>query len=167
VFAYLACNRGRAVPRDELIGVLWPATPPRSPEDVLGALLSKLRGILGAGALVGRRDVMLVLLPDISIDIELAEQAVERAQQALAAGNASLACHQALLADDVLAGDFLSEHDNEWVQERRRELQDVRLAALECVAGAALAQGGPRLAAGERAARKLISREPPPRLPTC
>jgi DNA-binding SARP family transcriptional activator len=160
VFAYLACNRGRAVPRDELTGVLWPAKPPRSPEDVLGALLSKLRGILGAGALVGRRDVMLVLPPDISIDIELAEQAVERAQEALAADDATLACNQALLADDVLAGDFLSEHDNEWVQERRRELQDLRLDALECVARAALALGGPRLAAGERAARQLISREP-------
>jgi DNA-binding SARP family transcriptional activator len=160
VFAYLACKRGRAVPRDELIGVLWPAAPPKRPEDVLGALLSKLRRVLGAGALVGRRDVMLVLPPGISVDIELAEQAVGRAQETLAAGDATVACDQAQLADDILADDFLPEHDNEWVHERRRELEELRLDALECVAGAALALGGPRLAAGEKAARKLISREP-------
>jgi len=160
VFAYLVCHRGRAVPRDELIGVLWPGAPPRSPEDVLSALLSKLRRVLGAGALVGRRDVMLVLPPGISIDIELAEQAVRRAQEALVAGDATLACDQAQLADDVLAGEFLSEHDDEWVQEQRRELEELRLDALECVAGGALALRGPRLAAGEQAARKLISREP-------
>lgn len=160
VFAYLVCNRGRAVPRNELIGVLWPAAPPRSPEDVLGALLSKMRRVLGAGALVGRRDVMLVLPPGISIDIELAEHVVRRAQEALVAGDATLACDQARLAEEVLAGEFLSEHDNEWVQKQRRDLEELRLDALECVAGGALALRGPRLAAGEQAARKLISRDP-------
>ena len=64
------------------------------------------------------------------------------------------------MAYDVLASDFLAGHDNEWVRERRLELEELRLDAVECVAGAALALRGPRLAAGEKAARKLISRKP-------
>ena len=75
VFAYLACNRRRAVTRDELIDVLWPAGPPANPEDVLGALLSKLRRVLGPGLLQGRRELMLVLPAEASIDLELAAQA--------------------------------------------------------------------------------------------
>ncbi|MGZ6564921.1 MAG: BTAD domain-containing putative transcriptional regulator [Solirubrobacteraceae bacterium] len=160
VFAYLVCNRDRAVPRDELIDVLWPAAPPASPEDVLGALLSKLRRVLGAGALSGRRDVTLVLPAGTSIDVEVAERAVGRAQEALAAGDAALACDQAQSARDVLAGEFLSEHDSQWIRERRRELEELRLDALAAMAGAAVALGGRRLAAGEKAARELINREP-------
>lgn len=140
--------------------VLWPKAPPASPEDVLGALLSKLRRVLGAGALVGRGDVTLVLPAGTSIDVDIAEQAVRRAQEALAGGDATLAGDQAQFARDLLAGGFLTEHDNPWVEERRRELDGLRLDALECAAGAALALRGPRLAAGEKAARELISREP-------
>ena len=133
-----------------MIDVLWPKAPPASPEDVLGALLSKLRRVLGAGALVGRGDVTLVLPAGTSIDVDLAEQAVRRAQEALTAGDATLACDQAQFARDLLAGGFLTEHDNPWVEERRRELEGLRLDALGCAAGAALALRGPRLAAGRR-----------------
>ena len=58
VFAYLACNRSRAVSQDELIDMLWPSGPPASQEDVLGALLSKLRQLLAPGPVEGRREVV-------------------------------------------------------------------------------------------------------------
>ena len=102
VFAYLACNRSRAVTRDELIDVLWPSGPPANPEDVLGALLSKLRRVLGAGALEGRREVMLVLPAEASIDLELAEAAIGRAEVALGAGDARLAFDQAQASSSTL-----------------------------------------------------------------
>jgi len=43
---------------DELIDVLWPSGPPTNPEDVLGALFSKLRPVLGASALQGSRELL-------------------------------------------------------------------------------------------------------------
>src|SRR5918992_1282454 len=47
VVAYLAWNRARPVSRDELVELLWPREAPASPDDVLTALLSKLRAALG------------------------------------------------------------------------------------------------------------------------
>jgi len=160
VLAYLACNRSRAVTRDELIDVLWPSGSPANPEDVLGALLSKLRRALGSTALRGRRELMLVLPADASIDLELAAQAVGQAELALGAGDARLAFDQAQAASEVLAGGFLPGHEGLWVQEKRRELEELRLGALECVARAGLALAGGQLAAAEVAARGLIDAEP-------
>jgi LuxR family transcriptional regulator, maltose regulon positive regulatory protein len=160
VFAHLACNRGRAVTRDQLIDVLWPSGPPVSPEDVLGALLSKLRRVLGANALQGRREVTLVLPADATIDLELAEEAMRRAEVALGAGDARLAFEQAQGSSEVLAGEFLPGHDAPWVEEKRRDVEELRLRALECVAGAGLALAGGQLATAEAAARELIDAEP-------
>jgi len=47
-----------------------------------------------------------------------------------------------------------------WVVERRRWLEDVRLRALECDAGASLGIGGSEVAAAERDARRLIELAP-------
>ena len=160
VFAYLVCNRSRAVTRDELIDVLWPSGPPTNPEDVLGALLSKLRRALGAGALEGRREVMLVLPAEASIDLELAEEAIRRAEVALGAGDARLAFDQARACSELLVGDLLPGHDGVWVQDRRREVGELRLRSLECVARSGLVLAGEQLATAEAAARGLISAEP-------
>jgi LuxR family maltose regulon positive regulatory protein len=160
VFAHLACNRGRAVTRDQLIDVLWPSGPPARPEDVLGALLSKLRRVLGASALQGRREVMLVLPADATIDLELAEEAMRRAEVALGAGDARLAFEQAQGSCELLAGEFLPGHDAPWVDQQRREVEELRLRALECVAGAGLALAGGQLATAEAAARELMDAAP-------
>ena len=47
-----------------------------------------------------------------------------------------------------------------WLEPRRRELEDVRLRALEVIGRAGLAMGGTQLASAERAARSLIDAEP-------
>src|SRR5919198_4704361 len=57
--AFLAWNRHRAVARDELIALLWPDEAPGEPDEVLSALLSKLRSTLGRDALHGRRELSL------------------------------------------------------------------------------------------------------------
>ena len=79
VVAYLAWNRRRPVSRDELIELLWPADAPASPDDVLTALLSKLRAALGPGVLEGRRE--LALAP-AWLDVEAAHADLERAEAA-------------------------------------------------------------------------------------
>ena len=160
VFAYLACNRSRAVSRDELIDMLWPSGPPASPEDVLGALLSKLRRVLGPATLEGRREVVLVLPKDATIDLELAEAAIHQADSALGAGDARLALDRARRACELLAGEFLPGHAGEWVLDRRRQAEELRLRGLELLARAGLVLAGGQLGAAEAAARELISAEP-------
>src|SRR4051794_32506899 len=66
ILAYLAAHR-RAVGRDELIALLWPDQPPAEPEEVLSALLSKLRSALGPGAIEGRRELSLALEARIDV----------------------------------------------------------------------------------------------------
>jgi LuxR family transcriptional regulator, maltose regulon positive regulatory protein len=158
--AYLACNRGRSVTRDELIDLLWPSTPPTNPRDVLGALLSKLRRALGASVLQGRREVLLVLPADTSIDLELAEEAIQEAEAGLVAGAGRLALDQARAGGELLAGEFLPGHAGPWVEQRRRDVEALRLRALECVARAGLGLDGAQLASAETAARGLINAEP-------
>src|ERR1700735_111368 len=48
LLAYMVLNRARHVGREELIGSLWPANPPRSQDAALRTLLSRLRSVLGS-----------------------------------------------------------------------------------------------------------------------
>jgi DNA-binding SARP family transcriptional activator/class 3 adenylate cyclase/tetratricopeptide (TPR) repeat protein len=160
VLAYLATRRERPVSRDELIDALWPADPPADPDEALSALLSKVRRALGKGVLEGRRDLTLVLPAGSSIDLEDALQAAERAEAALALSDWRSAWDEAKAAREVASGGFLPGHDAPWVEDRRREVDELRLRTLECAAAAGAALGGPELAAGERAARELIEAAP-------
>ena len=54
LFAYLALNRGRALPRDELLVAGWGEDAPPDASNALSVLLSKLRHALGASRLRGR-----------------------------------------------------------------------------------------------------------------
>src|SRR5262245_43372320 len=47
-FVYLAVNRHRPIPRDELLGAIWPGDAPAQTDSGLDAILSKLRGMLKA-----------------------------------------------------------------------------------------------------------------------
>ena len=160
IVAYLACKRTRPVTRDELIGLLWPSNAPALPDEVLGPLLSKVRRALGADAIEGRHELTLRLPEGARVDVEIAAEAVEHAEVALAAGDARLAFAQAKTAYDLTEAGFLPGFDNPWVEERGREVQELRLRALGCIAGAGLTLGGADLGSGERAARELISATP-------
>ena len=72
IVAFLTWNRQRPVGRDELIELLWPRDAPAEPDEVLNALLSKLRRALGPGALEGRRELALAFGADAWIDVEAA-----------------------------------------------------------------------------------------------
>src|SRR5829696_6451602 len=56
LLAYLVCHRTRACPRYELEDVLWPKDAPAASDSALSSLLSKLRRVLGPGALTGRAE---------------------------------------------------------------------------------------------------------------
>ncbi len=160
LLAYLVCHRTRACPRYELEDVLWPKNAPASSDSALSALLSKLRRALGSDALAGRAELRLTLPEPLWVDTEALADAVEVAVQALddrrwedAAGNA-----RAALAFG--AEPFLAECDGPWVRDRRREVEGLRLRALEALGEAGLRLGGRELDAAEHAARTAIGLAP-------
>ena len=159
VIAVLALERQRPVSRDELIGVLWPDRPPAAPEDALNVVLSKIRQTVGRDVLSGRRELSLTLPADAEIDVEHALAAAARARVALGAGDPSEAWAAASTALNITADRFLPGHDGPWVHDRRAELEDERLRALETHAQAGLALGS-HIDGAERSARELIREAP-------
>ena len=160
VLALLVVNRERPVSRDELIDALWPASPPSDPDEALSALLSKVRQAVGREILTGRRDLTLTLPEDAEVDLELALAASERAQAAIADGDVATAWEAAETALEVSGRGFLVGLDAPWVEDRRRELEELRLRALEAAAESGVALGGARLARAEPAARELVRLAP-------
>jgi DNA-binding SARP family transcriptional activator/tetratricopeptide (TPR) repeat protein len=160
LLAYLVLNRSRQVGREELIDVLWPFQPPRSEDAALRTLLSRLRSALGSDSLAGRDGLMLALPEPVWVDVEAAGVEVQRAQQALEGGDARTAWALAQVPLNIASRGLLPGSQARWLEPRRRELEDVRLQALEVIGRAGLSVGGTQLASVERAARNLIETEP-------
>ena len=160
LFTFLAVNRERTVRRDELKEALWPAGQPAGADNALSALLSRLRRALGPDALAGRGDVRLTLAPDAWVDLEAAEEAIHRAESAVARRDWVGGWGPALVALLIARRGFLPGEEEAWAHERRRRLEEIRIEALECYAAVALGIGGSELAVGEKAARELVASSP-------
>ena len=160
LLAYLVCHRTRACPRYELEDVLWPKDAPAASDSALSSLLSKLRRALGPDALTGRAEVRLSLPEPLWVDTEALADAVEVAGQALDDRRWEDAAAQARVALAFGAEPFLAECDGPWVRERRREVEGLRLRALEALGEAGLRLGGRELDAAEHAARTAIGLAP-------
>ena len=165
LFAYLAAEHGRPVPRDELAEALWGDAPPATWDKALTGLVSKLRGLLadhgveGPNVLTGAFGCYRLDLPDESwIDVLVAASATQHAEDALAAGDLEQAKAAASLAASLTRQPFLPGEDGAWVDEKRRELADVRGRSLSVLADACLHSGDPRGAA--KWARQTIALEP-------
>jgi DNA-binding SARP family transcriptional activator len=159
LFAYLVLNRTRGCPRDELIDVLWPEGPPAAADSALSALLSKLRRALGEGVLTGRGELRLHL-ERARVDIEASAAAIVEAEAAMESGDHTLAAERAREALSTDLQTFLPDAEGGWAAEQRRELETIRLRALETLAEAGLRQGGRELGAAEQAARAAIAAAP-------
>src|SRR4051812_36995165 len=159
LFAYLVLNRTRGCPRDELIDVLWPEGPPAAADSALSALLSKLRRALGEGVLTGRGELRLHL-ETARVDIEASAAAILEAEAAMESGDHTLAAERAREALSTDLQTFLPDAEGGWAAEQRRELETIRLRALETLAEAGLRQGGRELGAAEQAARAAIAAAP-------
>jgi DNA-binding SARP family transcriptional activator len=132
VFAALAFN-ARPVDRNELADILWPNRLPSSWTRDLSAVISKLRALLAGVADVatgGGRWYALNLPADAMIDVAGAVLAVERAEQARAAGDDQRALREAATATAILSEPFLAGDECAWVDERRTELREMLLRAL-------------------------------------
>src|SRR4051812_7317046 len=160
LLAYLVCHRTRACPRYELEDVLWPERAPAASDSALSSLLSKLRRALGPDALTGRAEVRLVLPEPLWVDVEALADAVGMALQALDDRRWADAAAQARAALSVATEPFLAECDGPWVRERRREVEGLRLRALEALGEAGLRLGGRELGAAEQALRTALALAP-------
>jgi DNA-binding SARP family transcriptional activator len=160
LFAYLVLNRGRPLPRDELLVAGWGEEVPAEAGNALSVLLSKLRHGLGADRLRGRTAVELLLPPATFVDVEAAQEGAHRAESAIAEGRWAQAWGPAGVAYHVATRPFLAGLEAPWIDRWRRRLEDVRLRGLECFAAAGLGLGGPALAQAEERARMLTELAP-------
>lgn len=156
----LVLRRDRAISRDQLTALLWPAGAPRAADAAISALLSKLRRIVGGEMLVGRSEPHLVLPGGSFVDIEAAAAAIHRAESAVAARHWTDAWGPARVALHTAGRGLLAGHDAPWIEEERRELESIRMRALECLAATGLGLGGGEVAAAERAGRALVTSWP-------
>jgi SARP family transcriptional regulator, regulator of embCAB operon len=86
LFAYLVLNRGRPLPRDELLMAGWGEDAPAEARNALSVLLSKLRHGLGADHLQGRTEIELLMPPATFVDVEAALEGAHRAESCIAEG---------------------------------------------------------------------------------
>jgi YVTN family beta-propeller protein len=148
LFAYLVAEDGRPVPRDELAEALWLGKPPATWDKALAVLVSKLRGLLteqgidGGNALTSAFGCYRLELPEGSwVDVSVAANAAQEAEEALATDNVERAKAAASLIVSLTRRPFLPGEEGSWVEQKRRELTDVRMRALSALAEACLRSG--------------------------
>jgi DNA-binding SARP family transcriptional activator len=160
LLAYLALNRARPVRRDELIAAVWLERPPADPDAALKTLLSRTRRALGPGVLQGRSELSLELGDGQAVDVEVAAQALASGRGAADDGDWKVAWAQARVALGIARRGLLPGLEAPWIDQHRREIEELELDALELVAETALALGGAELSGAERATRSLLERAP-------
>ncbi len=160
LFAYLVLERRRGVSRDELASLLWPDAPPPSAATTLRALLSKLRATLGPGVINGTTALRACLPSGAWVDVEAAAEAAARGERAIVEGAWHEGRSAAQEALALTSQRFLPGDDGEWIEERRRELDEMRIGSLEQLARVALELGGSDLLAAERHARAIVDAAP-------
>jgi DNA-binding SARP family transcriptional activator len=154
--AYLALNRLRPVPRDELASVLSGCPGSQGGDVALRRLLSRLRAILGETVLTGSSELSLVLDPETWIDYEAAHEAIHRAEADIARGRWDEAWWPTRIAHNVAHREFLPGAECQWVLQRRRDLQELKLRAYEAIVQVGLGIGGSELTSARRSAQAIV-----------
>ena len=135
LLAVLAVARGRPVPRDRLVALLWPELGSEPARHNLSEALYVLRKELGDGVLGGAQG------GDVALDLAVVSSDVAEFQDAMDAGDAegAVAVYGGPLLDGFYIGDA-PEYER-WVDGERDRLARAFAAAAEGLAHAAEAQG--------------------------
>ena len=133
---YLIAHAGRAVPREELVELLWPDARLAPALHRLHVAVSDLRRVVnppspGRNLVVYEDDCYLVPAGLVVTDGDLFEDHYRRGKQLLAAGDESGAARAFEAALHLYAGDYLADQPYaEWAQRSRGHFQERRLSAL-------------------------------------
>ena len=153
------------MPRDELADLLWEDELPATWEKALRVLMTKLRALLeecgidGSTALTSAFGCYKLSLPSGSwIDVDAAVDALERAEAELAVGDVIEAKTQAATAAALARRIFLPGEDAPWVEEKRRDLHEILVRAVECMRDATFGAGD--FAEAVRHAEEAVGLEP-------
>ncbi|HLX19466.1 MAG TPA: BTAD domain-containing putative transcriptional regulator, partial [Gaiellaceae bacterium] len=150
LFAYLVAERSRPVPTDELADAIWGKSPPPTWEKALTVIASKLRGLVADDGitLTSAFGCYRVDLPEGTwVDLFAAASSAQDAEEALAAGKLDQARAAAESAESLARRPFLPGEDGAWVEQKRRDLADIRERALSVLADTCLRSGAAREAA--------------------
>lgn len=136
-FAYIAMERHRLIPAEDLAQVLWPNERPEDWERSLEAVVSKVRALLDrpefgvSNAIRTTSGGYEMQLGDVWIDAEVAIRRVEEARSALKQGQAEKARRAAATAADITSRSFLPGEDGSWIDRQRDRFRQANVAALE------------------------------------
>jgi DNA-binding SARP family transcriptional activator/tetratricopeptide (TPR) repeat protein len=164
VFAFLVCERHRAVRREELAELLWPDELPDSWSASLSAVVSRLRRLLSEAGVDGPATLVsaagsyqLLLPPDSVVDLEELAERVDVAERAAAVDDVERALTAAAAAEAIARRGFLTD-DCEWVDRQRASVldQQVRAVLARSVAQLAASVSGRAV----EAARDALSLDP-------
>lgn len=161
-FAFLALERARPVPIEELADAVWgTATPAGAWETALSAIVSKLRAALrpfDARVTTAAGCYQLVLPADAWVDVEAARRALDEAEGHVRAARWREGWGPSNIAASIAARPLLAGVDAEWIARARASLRDVRVRALECLA--AVASGNREHPLAAQLAREVVELEP-------
>jgi SARP family transcriptional regulator, regulator of embCAB operon len=160
LFAYLVMGRLRSIGRDELVAAVWGAQAPPAVDTALNALVSKVRKAVGAQRLEGRSELRLSLPSPTSVDVEVAADALHRAQAAAQAGRWGEVYAAARIARYTFVRPFMQGEEAAWVADQRRVNDEALNDALELCAEVSLRLGGSEVPIAISSARELIKRAP-------
>ena len=161
LFVYLVAARSRPVSTDELADAIWGESPPATWEKALTVIASKLRGLVAEDGitLTNAFGCYRLDLPEGTwVDLFAAASGAQDAEEALATGELDQARAAAESAESLAGRPFLSGEDGAWVEQKRRDLADIRERALSVLADACLRSGAAREAA--KWAEELIALSP-------
>jgi DNA-binding SARP family transcriptional activator/tetratricopeptide (TPR) repeat protein len=158
LLALLATAEGRLVSADRIVAALWPDRPPRRPAENVATLVSRLRAVLGPGAVAGGRGGYR-LGDGVGTDVQAARAGLADAESRLAT-EPGLALAAARAATGLLAAAPLlsDEPDADWVEAARADQVETLRRGRHVVAAAALRSGQAALA--RDAARAALAADP-------
>ncbi|MEP7054194.1 MAG: AAA family ATPase [Actinomycetota bacterium] len=141
----LAIERGRHVSSDRIAEMLWGDDPPQRPADNIAVLVSRLRRVLGADAIVGgRHGYALAGVPVVRLDLVEAEEMVAEAEFRLSCSEPALAATAGTAALGLLGtGAILPGEYADWLEQAVTEASDLLTRARHAVAEASLQSGDP------------------------
>jgi predicted ATPase/DNA-binding SARP family transcriptional activator len=140
----LALDPGRVVSAERLIDDLWQDEPPAAAHNALQALVSRLRAVVGRSTIEqGGGGYRLNARPE-DVDVVQFERHVRSGRARLDAGDASSAANEFRAALALWRGSALSDVEGmPFAEPEAAALEEQRVAAVEDLVDAVLAQPGP------------------------